>query len=1380
MKKIKLLSLLAFASAAFATLASCSTKKPTDEEEPFDDIYYLTNDTVDSITIDKATARNARSNIYVSPNGSSSGDGTKDKPYDFVTATTKVEAGTNIIMAEGTYEFGERIPVGKPNNQALASEIIYNGAPGKYITVQPEKDDAGNYKRVVFDFSQMTFDDGNRGIQVYGNYWYFYGLEVTGAGDNGMYIAGSHNIVDNCQFYNNRDTGLQIGRGGSAQETLDQWPGFNLVKNCTSFANYDDGTLGENADGFAAKLTVGHMNIFDGCIAYRNSDDGWDLYAKQDSGNIGTVLIYNCVAFENGFLPYQAQPAYAVGDTPERAYDTQNGDGIGFKLGGSTMTGDVIMENCFTFNNKYHGVSDNSNPGFLSLKNVTAYNNCVGFDRNGKVTNTRGISYATNKSNNIDLARTIGSYNDFYGILSYIDNQDDYEAEGDNLYNADAFRGSTAYSIFQTTRDTKERYVQYTDYVDASSYHTETQDVPFDGGEEYEFASNPFKSTTAINAVCDGQNKLTDLLHFHNDFRNADGSVNMGDLLALKDDSTLNTFANGSAVGATLNKSSMADYVHPEYFSFLTSNKDMTSDMERVYSAYMALKPITNQDATFQDFDITNLINGCEITWESSNTDVIQIQTNERVSKSMSVETTAHVFVPEQKTTVKLTATIRYATATIKKEFDIVVIPRDQYLGDLESTGADTIRVQIYSTYYAPRIYPVDASSINSNEIDPTLYDLTYKYEYAADGKSKFYEVDGVYESNPGLYKVTATAVLKSDTTQVSKYTFKVYVVDPDCSIDFINSSIVLNADGFSIVGELSNVEGYVKAYVTTEDEGTLTAEQIVNKSTVQEYKISTDNIVAPFEADNRVTTSTAYYIYYTVVNDNLSNISEAQVYKKEVKTVAIDTNAKFQKLARTGSPDTTDYSNTLTIFYLTKDLDFDGSWDTSTNASAFSGLFNGNNYTISNIKVTSKPSSAHYVNVFYQIKNGSIMDVKFDNIVFNCQDSSNGKRMGIVGAMNGGYLDNVRITNSSFVGYEAVGGLVGQVVGGDNFINRCSLVNPIEFYTPVAADAKFASGETYYIYQYQSVDNTYNYVAIDSEDYEVGSDIYVNGVEPENEVFEITDNDDTKTILEKGHGKIYILPHQYTISSKNKYQAGLVANAQIADNSTYLNITMSNCYVNATIGDGNDTGGNTAGILGRCKNDSDKYVVTLYNNYFDGVIITKGLYGAGILGDLDNGSGYINVYNNFALVTFVYKGQYLNADARYFDALSKGAESLSEVQKTAHKNLNPIIGRATSSNAKLYYSFDNMGDWAENYNKLSVSTSLVFSEQIYDEEQIDGNQYRRYYVSRETLVNYLNFDEDIWDIYRTTDTVTYTVSGETYTRSFTEYKARLKDVTAA
>ena len=1341
MKKRTLFTALAFASAAALTLASCKAVKNTNDQKQIllaDALNSLAADKIQNITIDLVSEGNK--DLYVSPTGTSAGDGTKENPYDFITATKRVSPGTNIKMAAGTYKFNERIPIGKDSNAATAFEIKYNGAPGQFITVQPEN----KGDRVEFDFSEMTFDDANRGIQVYGSYWYFYGLEVTGAGDNGMYVAGNHNIVDQCMFYNNRDTGLQIGRGGSSQATLDEWPGYNLIRNCTSFANYDDVTLGENADGFAAKLTVGHMNVFDGCIAFRNSDDGWDLYAKQDSGNIGTVLLYNCVSFENGFLPYVAQPAFKTDMVNVgRAYDTQNGDGIGFKLGGSTMTGDVIVENCMTFNNKYHGVSDNSNPGLISLRNVTAYNNCIGLNMDGEVTDTRGINYATNKSNNIDLARTIGSYNDFYGVLSYINNQDKYVAEGDNLNNADAFRGSTAYSIFQTERTDKEIYKAFRDVKDGSSYHSFTADIPFNGGEDFDSLTDAdFKDLTSINAICADRDK--DLLYalgksIDEAYRNVDGSVNMHDKLALANDSNLNTFAEGKPVGCVLNKSSIAEYTHPDYFSFETSNPNMTKDMERVLSAYMALAPITNVNATFQDFDITNLMNGCEITWESSNEDVIQILNNETVSKSMSVESTAHVLVPKTKTTVQLTATIRYATATIKKVFNIVVYPREQYLGKLESTGADALRVQIYSTYYAPRVYPVDASSINNNEIDPRLYDIEYKYEYAADGNSKFYPIDDVYTSNPGVYRITVTATSKEDSNQISSYTFKVYVVDPDCSIDFINnkSNVILSADGFAISGNLSNVEGYVKAITSTTDLGEVTPEELVKMEGVQSYKISTDKVVAQFIANNNATSDTAYYIYYTVVNDNLSNLADAQVYKAVVKTKSITSESEFMKLARAGSPDGADYSKTLTIFYLTKDLDFKNvTWDTNMATKEFSGLFNGGNHTISNITATSSNSS-NSVNIFYKVVNGSIMNVTFDHIKLNYIDSGKGKRMGVIGAMNGGFVQNVKITNSSFVGYEAVGGLVGQVVGGDNFFNRCQLVNPIEFYTPTE-DTTFQANTQYYRYVYQAVDNTYNYVAIDltkDKDFHVGDAIPTG---------------------DKATDKIYILPNEYTISSKNKYQAGLVGNAQIADSSTYLNITMTNCYVTATIGDGSDTGGNSGGILGRCKNDSEMYTVNLNRNFFEGIIISKGLYGAGILGDLDNGSGYINVDHNFAYVTFVYKGQYIDAKARFYDALEKG--TIDEVQKYAHKNLNPIIGRAIAVDEKLHNNYYNYGDWAEYYSKLVQSSSHQYGDVMYYySEETKEWIVTDYGLPKEIFGPiYLDFDLDnIWEYNKDTQRVT-------------------------
>lgn len=128
-----------------------------------------------------------------------------------------------------------------------------------------------------------------------GDYWHFYGFEITKAADNGMLLSGSNNRLERMVFNDNQDTGLQLSRYKTSAATIADWPSNNLILNCTSKNNCDNATM-ENADGFAAKLTCGEGNVFDGCMSYNNSDDGWDLFAKSETGPIGVVTIQNCVA----------------------------------------------------------------------------------------------------------------------------------------------------------------------------------------------------------------------------------------------------------------------------------------------------------------------------------------------------------------------------------------------------------------------------------------------------------------------------------------------------------------------------------------------------------------------------------------------------------------------------------------------------------------------------------------------------------------------------------------------------------------------------------------------------------------------------------------------------------------------------------------------------------------------------------------------------------------------------------------------------------------------------------------------------------------------------------------------------------------------------
>ena len=223
---------------------------------------------------------------------------------------------------------------------------------------------AADGAEVKFDFSAQTLNGANRGVVVDGDYWYFEGINFYGAGDNGVLLAGNNNIFEKCVFEANRDSGLQISRYDTTAATKDLWPSNNLIINCTAFDNCDypdQGGTGENADGFAAKLTCGEGNVFDGCISYCNSDDGWDLFAKSATGPIGVITIRNCVSFGNGTLSNGVHYA--------------NGDMNGFKLGGSGVGTPHVVLNCLSFNNGATGFTDNNNPSGLTIMNATAWGN---------------------------------------------------------------------------------------------------------------------------------------------------------------------------------------------------------------------------------------------------------------------------------------------------------------------------------------------------------------------------------------------------------------------------------------------------------------------------------------------------------------------------------------------------------------------------------------------------------------------------------------------------------------------------------------------------------------------------------------------------------------------------------------------------------------------------------------------------------------------------------------------------------------------------------------------------------------------------------------------------------------------------------------------
>ncbi len=292
-----------------------------------------------------------RKTVYISPDvlpHTTTADGTKENPFDIFTALENAYPGQTLILMEGRYTFSNAGL--EPKKGGLKIQRGMDGTADAMIRLIADPDAK---TRPVLDF-EGTYT----GLTHGGDYWYFYGFDITGSCDmeKGFLLAGSHNILDQINTYENGNTGIQLSRL-SGSDLYEDWPSYNLILNCTSYRNYDGGF--EDADGFAAKLTIGDGNVFDGCIAYNNADDGWDLYAKAGTGAIGAVTIRNCISYENGFVP---------------GAGSKTGNGNGFKLGGESIPGKHVLENSIAFNNLAKGIDSNSCPDII-VKNCISFNN---------------------------------------------------------------------------------------------------------------------------------------------------------------------------------------------------------------------------------------------------------------------------------------------------------------------------------------------------------------------------------------------------------------------------------------------------------------------------------------------------------------------------------------------------------------------------------------------------------------------------------------------------------------------------------------------------------------------------------------------------------------------------------------------------------------------------------------------------------------------------------------------------------------------------------------------------------------------------------------------------------------------------------------------
>ncbi|MFD3536901.1 carbohydrate-binding protein [Streptomyces sp. NPDC058664] len=281
--------------------------------------------------------------LYVAPNGTAGASGTQSDPTTLASAIGRVAAGGTIYLRGGTYRHSTTITVPPGNDGTAAARKKLSAYPGE---------------TPVLNFSVMAEDPANRGLALNGSYWHVNGIVVERAGDNGIFVGGSHNVIERTVTRFNRDTGLQLSRIASTTPR-EQWPSDNLVLSAESHDNADSD--GEDADGFAAKLTVGSGNVFRYAVAHHNIDDGWDLYTKTDTGPIGTVTIEDSLAYDNGTLSDGSQAGA--------------GDRNGFKLGGEDIKVDHVVRRTIAFRNGKHGFTYNSNPGSMTISNNISVDN---------------------------------------------------------------------------------------------------------------------------------------------------------------------------------------------------------------------------------------------------------------------------------------------------------------------------------------------------------------------------------------------------------------------------------------------------------------------------------------------------------------------------------------------------------------------------------------------------------------------------------------------------------------------------------------------------------------------------------------------------------------------------------------------------------------------------------------------------------------------------------------------------------------------------------------------------------------------------------------------------------------------------------------------
>ncbi|MFB6343279.1 T9SS type A sorting domain-containing protein [Saccharicrinis sp. FJH62] len=304
---------------------------------------------------------------YVATDGSDTNQGTIDQPLaSLQKGQEKASPGDTVFVRGGTYQVSANAVSNVVSGLfACVTYLDKSGQSGKLMHYF-------NYpgERPVFDFSSVK-PSGQRVVAIYvrGDYIHIRGFEMTGVQvtitdhteSYCIYSRGNYNIYENLIMHDNKGTGIRHYGGG-----------HNLFLNCDAYRNHDDVSedgRGGNTDGFGCHPGDGGIgNVFRGCRAWFNSDDGFDCIRAREA-----ITYENCQAFYNGYSPtFQSL-----------------GDGNGFKAGGFAhdVAADIpspvpshTVRSCLAVNNKANGFYSNHHLNGNRWYNNTAYRNGVNYN----------------------------------------------------------------------------------------------------------------------------------------------------------------------------------------------------------------------------------------------------------------------------------------------------------------------------------------------------------------------------------------------------------------------------------------------------------------------------------------------------------------------------------------------------------------------------------------------------------------------------------------------------------------------------------------------------------------------------------------------------------------------------------------------------------------------------------------------------------------------------------------------------------------------------------------------------------------------------------------------------------------------------------------